>query len=117
MFNLLDVAYPGRPYRPRIIIDNTPDTIREIEPKPIVDSVNAPKSLIDTLSSPQEFIDTLTNKEAVLDTLRSAMNFFSDLGTGNGQPNTLLWSSVVVFAALALCFYGVWMYRKNLAKE
>ena len=60
MLNLLDIAYPGRPYRPRIIIDHPIDTVKA--PQPVTDTVEAPKNVLDTLTAP---LDSLGCKEAV----------------------------------------------------
>ncbi|MDY6257880.1 MAG: hypothetical protein SPL58_07945 [Bacteroidaceae bacterium] len=111
MLNLLDIAYPGRPYRPRIIIDHPIDTVKA--PQPVTDTVEAPKNVLDTLTAP---LDSLGCKEAVEDTLRSAINFFNDWGASDGS-STLLWTSLVVLAALSLCGYFVWMYRQHLLKS
>ena len=111
MLNLLDIAYPGRPYRPRIIIDHPIDTVKA--PQPVTDTVEAPKNVLDTLTAP---LDSLGCKEAVEDTLRSAINFFNDWGSSDGS-STLLWTSLVVLAALSLCGYFVWMYRQYLLKS
>ena len=80
MLNLLDIAYPGRPYRPRIIIDHPIDTVKA--PQPVTDTVEAPKNVLDTLTAP---LDSLGCKEAVEDTLRSAINFFNDWGSSDGS--------------------------------
>lgn len=114
MFNLLDIAYPGRPYhpRPRIIID--PDTAQVVKPAP--DSVAAPDNATDSII-PQELIDTLTSKDGVMDTIRSAMNFIGDIGSGNGNTSSLLTTTLVVVAALTLCAGAVWMYRRNLMRQ
>lgn len=111
MLHLLDIAYPGRPYRPRIIIDHPIDTVKA--PQPVTDTVEAPKNVLDTLTAP---LDSLGCKEAVEDTLRSAINFFNDWGSSEGS-STLLWTSLVVLASLSLCGYFVWMYRQHLLKS
>lgn len=115
MFQLLDIAWPGRPRHPRIIIDTPIDSIPSSKPTP--DSLHSPDTLLDTLSSPQELLDTLTNKEAVLDTLRSAMNFFTNFGANNGQSSSLQMTALIVMAALTLCGGFVWMYRRNLTRQ
>lgn len=112
MFNLLDIAYPGRPYRPRIIIE--PDTIKT--PQPIPDTATAHEESIDSLI-PQELIDTLTSKDGVMDTIRSAANFITDFGAGNGHASSLLMTTLVVVAALTLCGGFIWMYRRNLMRQ
>ena len=107
MFNLLDIAYPGRPYRPHrpdIILD-PPDTVHITKP------VNAP---VVKDSVPQDFIDSC--KENVMDTLHSAINWLNGTGADNGNA-TLLWTSLVVLASLSLCSYFVWSYRRQLQNK
>ena len=115
MFNLLDIAYPGRPYRPhRPVIIDQPDTINVLKPAP--DTVTAPDGATDSII-PQELIDTLTSKDGVMDTIRSAVNFLNDLGTGSGHGSSLMMTALVVVASLTLCGGFVWMYRRNLMKQ
>ena len=115
MFNLLDIAYPGRPYRPRIIIE--PDTIKiTVYEKALAGYATAHEESIDSLI-PQELIDTLTSKDGVMDTIRSAANFITDFGAGNGHASSLLMTTLVVVAALTLCGGFIWMYRRNLMRQ
>lgn len=108
MFNLLDIAWPGRnPHRPIII---EPDTVRVVRPK--IDSVAAPEVKDSIL--PQEFIDSC--KESVTDTLHSAINWLNGSGIDGGHTS-LLWTSLVVLASLSLCFYFVWSYRRQLQRK
>ena len=107
MFNLLDIAYPGRPYRPHrpdIILD-PPDTVHITKP------ANAP---VVKDSVPQDIIDSC--RENVMDTLHSAINWLNGTGADNGNA-TLLWTSLVVLASLSLCFYFVWSYRRQLQRK
>ena len=107
MFQLLDIAYPGRPYRPRIILEpDTPEVVK-------IDTVTAPEGTDSIV--PQELLDSC--KESVVDTIRSAANFFTDLGAGNGSSSSLLMTTLVVVAALTLCGGFVWMYRRNLTRQ
>ncbi len=108
MFNLLDIAYPGRPYRPvrPDIIVNPPDTVHITRP------VNAPVAKDSII--PQDFIDSC--KENVMDTLHSAINWLNGTGADNGNV-TLLWTSLVVLAALSLCFFFMWSYRRQLQNK
>jgi hypothetical protein len=107
MFNLLDIAYPGRPYRPHrpdIILD-PPDTVHITKP------VNAP---VVKDSIPQDIIDSC--KENVMDTLHSAINWLNGTSADNGNT-TIMWISLVVLASLSLCFYFVWSYRRQLQNK
>ena len=105
MFNLLDIAWPGRPYRPvRPVLD--PDTTHVAKP---VDVSVGKDSIV-----PQDFIDSC--KENVMDTLHSAVNWLNGTGTDGGK-STLLWTSLVVLASLSLCFYFVWIYRNQLQNK
>ena len=107
MFNLLDIAYPGRPYRPHrpdIILD-PPDTVHITKP------VNAP---VVKDSVPQDFIDSC--KENVIDTLHSAINWLNGTSADNGNT-TIMWTSLVVLASLSLCSYFVWSYRRQLQNK
>ena len=104
MFNLLDIAYPGRPYRPV-----RPDIIVDYIPQKQPVNVPAKDSIV-----PQDFIDSC--KENVMDTLHSAVNWLNGSGT-DGSSSTLLWTSLVVLASLSLCFYFVWIYRHQLQNK
>ncbi len=112
MFQLLDIAYPGRIHHPRIIRTVDPDTV-VLQPAP--DSVAVPDGVTDSII-PQEIIDTLTNKGEVLDTLRSAINMFNDWG-GSSNHSSMMITTLVVVAALTLCGGFVWMYRRNLQQQ
>ena len=107
MFNLLDIAWPGRPRTPRIIID--PDTTEVVRPR--IDTVKVPDGTDSIV--PQELLDSC--KENVLDTLHSAVNWLNGTGADGGH-STLLWTTLVVLAALSLCFYFAWIYRRQLQK-
>ncbi|MBO4216122.1 MAG: hypothetical protein J5888_07325 [Bacteroidaceae bacterium] len=105
MFNLLDVAYPGRPYRP----PHRPDIILDsIPPKQPV-NVPAKDSIV-----PQDIIDSC--KENVMDTVHSAINWLNGSGADGGD-STLLWTSLVVLASLSICFYFAWSYRRQLQNK
>jgi hypothetical protein len=108
MFNLLDIAYPGRPYHPR-----RPDIILDSAE---IHRIKKPVTAPDTTDSiiPKDIIDSC--KENVMDTLHSAINWLNGTGADNGN-STLLWTSLVVLAALSLCFYFVWCYRHQLQNK
>jgi len=105
MLHLLDIAYPGRPYRPRIRIE--PDTTFHAA-KPFKDSVTAPTGT-DSIT-PQDIIDSC--RDNVIDTIHSAANWLNGTSTDGGS--TLLVTSLIALATLSLCFYGVWSYRRQL---
>lgn len=113
MFQLLDIAYPGRNHHPQIIRPLDPDTL--VLKKPVADSVAVPDGVTDSII-PQEVIDTLTSKEEVIDTLRSAINMFNDWG-GSSNHSSMMMATLVVIAALTLCGGFVWMYRRNLSRN
>ena len=79
MFNLLDIAYPGKPYRPPIKID--PDTVYIL--KPAKDSVIAPESTDSII--PKDVIDSCEN---VIDTLQSAINWLNGTAPMVGTPRS-----------------------------
>lgn len=108
MYQLLDIAWPGRPRNPRIILE--PDTATVVRPK--IDSVAAPNGT-DSIA-PQDFIDSC--RESVIDTLHSAINWINGTGADSGN-STILWTSLVVLASLSLCFYFVWLYRRQLQRQ
>ena len=105
MFNLLDIAYPGRPYRP-----HRPDIV--LDSIPVKKPVDAPVSKDSIV--PQDIIDSC--KESVMDTLHSAVNWLNGTGTDNGD-STIMWTSFVVLASLSICFYFAWSYRRQLQNK
>ena len=77
-----------------------------------VDTLEAPDGTDSIV--PQDLIDSC--KESVMDTLHSAVNFLSGSGVDGGNT-TILWTSLVVLASLFLCFYFVWLYRRQIQKK
>ena len=63
--------------------------------------------------TPDAVADFVTNKQGVIDTLQASGALTGGLGS-NGGDSTLLWTALVVIAALALCFCFVWLYRRHL---
>ena len=63
--------------------------------------------------TPDAVADSVTNKQGVIDTLQASGTLTGGLGS-NGGDSTLLWTALVVIAALALCFCFVWLYRRHL---
>ena len=57
--------------------------------------------------------DSITNKQGVIDTLHASGALTGGFGS-NGGDSTLLWTALVVIAALALCMSFVWLYRRHL---
>ena len=74
---------------------------------------SAPDSVSDKVVNPNAVADSVTNKQGVIDTLQASGTLTGGLGS-NGGDSTLLWTALVVIAALALCFCFVWLYRRHL---
>lgn len=94
MFRLLDIIISDRPSRPRII-------------RPIIDKVDTLKELkVDSAKVPEQVTDTVTNGEAII----------GGVSTGGDDNTMLLLSIAVVFVALAMCLYFVYLYRQRSYK-
>lgn len=94
MFRLLDVIVPGQPYRPRVI-------------RPIIEKVDTLKELkVDSVKVPEQVTDTVTNGEAII----------GGVSTGGDDNTMLLLSIAVVFVALLMCLYFVYLYRQRSYK-
>ena len=63
--------------------------------------------------TPDGVADSVTGKQGVIDTLQASGTLTGGLGS-NGGDSTILWTALVVIAALALCFCFVWLYRRHL---
>ena len=74
---------------------------------------SAPDSVSDKVVNPNAVADSVTNKQGVIDTLQASGTLTGGLGS-NGGDSTMLWTALVVIAALALCFCFVWLYRRHL---
>ena len=74
---------------------------------------SAPDSVSDKVVNPNAVADSVTGKQGVIDTLQASGTLTGGLGS-NGGDSTLLWTALVVIAALALCFCFVWLYRRHL---
>ena len=94
---LLDIAYPGRPYRRPVILDT-------IKPKPV-----KKLELPDTTDTITSVNDTITQTN---DSVNAIVGNFGST-TGNDDASTMIWSVLVVLFALCLCFYFVLAYRRT----
>ena len=112
MFNLLDIAYPGR--HPRIL---PPDTVYIVKPAPDnvtnIGGVKDPAATKTLVDSCKECVDSC--KDNVIDTLHSAVNWLNGTGMDTPHSSSLVMTTIVVLAALTLCAGFVWMYRRKLA--
>ena len=84
-----------------------PDTTRVIPKRIIRDTVPVPTDTTDTVVSS---VDKLPGQQQLADIAPLP----PDTMTGDGFT-TLLWTIVIVLAALSLCFYFVRKYRKTNA--
>lgn len=89
----LDIAYPGRPRRPWT-------------PKRVIDTVEQVK---------KEVADTAVQvKDVVKDTTAQLQDYVVGGNTGSDDNAMLLWSIIVVLAALLLCLWFAYTYRQRL---
>ena len=97
---LLDIAYPGRPRRPRIRID---DVIGEPK-KELNESIqNVKDSLNDSIQCVKDSVDSV-----------SSANVIPGNGSvGGDDMSMLMWAIIIVLAVLAMCLYFVYSYRKH----
>ena len=102
---LLDIAYPGRPYRRPVIPDTVKPIKTEVHPDPT-----------DTITSANDTV--VQANDTVVQTNDSISAFVGNFGStaGNDDSSTLLWSVLVVLFALCLCFYFVLSYRRMQTK-
>ena len=56
--------------------------------------------------------DSIPNKEGVIDTLKASVT--NTNGTAGDDTTALIWTALVIIAALALCFCFIRLYRKSL---
>lgn len=103
---LLDLISPSgrRPRHPHW------DTLQPIKPKSI-DTIQQ--------SGVTDSIDTLQNGNVVSDSISqsSLEAMANNLGTGAGNTPSMIWTLLFVIAALAVCFYLVFAYRRHLASR
>lgn len=58
--------------------------------------------------------DSIPNQGGIIDTLKASGSFIN--GTGGGDDTTaLIWTALVIVAALALCFCFIRLYRRRLS--
>ena len=89
----LDIAYPGRPRHPRF-------------PRRVIDSVEQVK---------KEVTDTAVQvKDVVKDSTAQLQDYITGGNAGSDDNTMLLWSIIVVFAALLLCLWFAYTYRQRL---
>ena len=60
--------------------------------------------------------DSIPNQEGVVDSIKASVSFIN--GTGGGDDTTtLIWTALVIIAALALCFCFIRLYRHSWQKR
>ena len=60
--------------------------------------------------------DSISNQEGVVDTIKASVSFIN--GTGGGDDTTtLIWTALVIIAALVLCFCFIRLYRQSWQKR
>ena len=90
---LLDIIIPGQTRRPRI-------------PRRVIDTVEQVK---------KEVTDTAVQvRGTVQDTAAQLQDYVAGGNVGSDDNSTLLWSLLVVFAALILCLWFAYTYRQRL---
>ena len=93
----LDIAYPGRPRHPRI-------------PRRVIDTIEqVKKEVTDTAVQVKDSVE-----RTVQDTTAQLQDFVAGGNVGSDDNTTLLWSLIVVLAALLLCLWFAYTYRKRL---
>lgn len=111
MLRLLDIAPINGPYRPRrrFWMDSIQPKIQRMDTAAVktdtVDSTAVPSELLDSAASQPDVIDTLNNSQNIIG---------SGIGSNNDDSSMLLWAILVVLAALSLCLYMIYVYRRRL---
>ena len=60
--------------------------------------------------------DSIPNQEGVVDSIKASVSFIN--GTGGGDDTTtLIWTALVIIAALVLCFCFIRLYRQSWQKR
>lgn len=99
---LLDVISPDgsyrRPRRPRII-------------EQVIDTVSGNTDKVDSVSSAPDSLNSVA-PNAVSDSL-SQVNMLNDMPVGGDDSSTLLWTILMVAAALAVCIGLAMAYRRR----
>ena len=57
--------------------------------------------------------ECIPNQNGIIDTLKASVSFINETGGGD-DTTTLIWTALVIIAALALCFCFNRLYRKHL---
>lgn len=58
--------------------------------------------------------DSIPNQDGIIDTLKASITYTNETGAGD-DTTALIWTALVIIAALALCFCFIRLYRKRLA--
>ena len=58
--------------------------------------------------------DSIPNKDGIIDTLKATKTYTNEAGAGD-DTTALIWTALLIVAALALCFCFIHLYRKRLA--
>lgn len=57
--------------------------------------------------------DSIPKQDGIIDTLKTSGSFINGAGGGDDTTN-LIWTALMIIAALALCFCLIRLYRKSL---
>lgn len=114
MLRLLDIAPIDGPYRPRRRFWD--DSIRTRIHR--LDTATVKTDTVDSTAVPSELIDSTASQPDVIDTLNNSQNIIgSSIGSNNDDSSMLLWAILVVLAALSLCLYMIYVYRRRLVRS
>ena len=58
--------------------------------------------------------DSIPNQDGIIDTLKATITYTNEAGAGD-DTTALIWTALLIVAALALCFCFIHLYRKRLA--
>ena len=58
--------------------------------------------------------DSIPNQDGIIDTLKASITYTNEAGGGD-DTTALIWTALVIVAALALCFCFIRLYRNRLA--
>lgn len=114
MLRLLDIAPIDGPYRPRRRFwgDTIPPKIHRM------DTAAVKTDTVDTTAVPSELLDSTVSQPDVIDTINNSQNIFgSSIGSNNDDSSMLLWAILVVLAAISLCLYMIYVYRRRLVRS
>lgn len=60
--------------------------------------------------------DSIPNQEGVVDSIKASVSFINGIGGGD-DTTTLIWTALVIIAALVLCFCFIRLYRQSWQKR